>query len=468
MLEQIEVPWRKSYDIGIGVDVTSGSPMNTVVAGVADTVNNAKGAAVDINVSRVETTDDLEKALGISAEASYGCGCFGAGISARFSFAQESKVQTTSLFLAVTVSVELASLSVDKPKLDPDAEALVGNPAAFATRYGNMFVREISRGGIFVGMIRIETEKVEESQDISADLGGGYGLFSAGLKTKMSDISKKYKSKIKIHMYHEGGPVDLQITDPNDPMQILENANRFLQSFQNSPDEMARPYSVSLAPISIANGALPPNAADIQNAQTVLVYCAKRRSGILDQLNLLDYMNDNQAKYDVSNGATWASVQTALQGFQDDLDLVGACASNAINNVLNARMPSDFAKDKGTTFPKAVFPPIMPAPKEGGEMVNVPDFAGCQSGSDCLTRADAVKLKLAYEHQAPAAAFRVIDVKPPKGTPVKAGQVVTIVCPATDYTKYKLLKIPGWHPIVADQLKKAVADRLQAKVKLQT
>lgn len=238
----------------------------------------------------------------------------------------------------------------------------------------------------------------------------------------------------------------LQIKDPTNPLELLENANLFLQSFQQTPGAVACPYSVQLAPLSIANGVAPPNAADLQHAQDVLMYCAKRRSGILDQLNLLDYMNDNQTKFDTSSGAKWDAVTAAIQTFQDDLDIVASCASNAINHPKDAPMPSDFAKEKGKTFPSGKFPDILPAPKGGDATVNVPDFSGCKSGADCLTVA-ADKVKLAYERVAPQAAFRVIDTRPPKGTPVPEGSIVTIVCPATDWTKVKLIEVNDWKRI---------------------
>src|SRR6185503_6445007 len=92
-IHQLTVPYTPGYDFGVGVDLASGSPMGKVVGGEATEVAQAGGAAVDIRIQRIETTSDLEKVLGVDAEASYGCGAFGAGVSARFSFAKNSKIQ---------------------------------------------------------------------------------------------------------------------------------------------------------------------------------------------------------------------------------------------------------------------------------------------------------------------------------------------------------------------------------------
>ena len=67
--------------------------------------------------------------------------------------------------------------------------------------------------------------------------------------------------------------MDLQITDPTVPSQLLDNANRWLRSFQDDPARNAVPYSVTLAPLTIAEGPLPPNTAE-----TVEKYTGRARA----------------------------------------------------------------------------------------------------------------------------------------------------------------------------------------------
>jgi hypothetical protein len=328
-------------------------------------VAQAGGATVDIRIQRIETTSDLEKVLGVDAEASYGCGAFGAGVSARFSFAKNSKIQTSSLFMTVTAKVELAFLSIDDPALSSAAVEIFDRPDVFAEHYGSMFVRGIGRGGLFVGVLRIDTSSSKESEDISAALEGTYGLFSAKATTKFQEVQETHKSEIFIQMYHEGGPVDLTISNPQEPLQLVENASKFLQSFQSTPDQVARPYFVTIAPVTIAQGPPPMNAVDIQHAQDVIVFCAGQRSSMLDQLNLLTYIKDNQSKFDFSNGASVDALVKAVKDVQSDLDLVAACAGNAMDNPSEAKFPVDFAEGRGKSFPLTKMPEPMPqgAPK---------------------------------------------------------------------------------------------------------
>ena len=129
--------------------------MGKVVDGVVSGVTDAHGATKFYDISRIHTTTDLETALGINVEASGGCGCFSA--SGRFDFAKKSKIQTSSLFMAITATVELENLSIDEPALTPLAAQLVSRDDVFSTRFGNMFVRGVGRGGLFVGVMRINT-----------------------------------------------------------------------------------------------------------------------------------------------------------------------------------------------------------------------------------------------------------------------------------------------------------------------
>jgi hypothetical protein len=162
-----------------------------------------------------------------------------------------------------------------------------------------------------------------------------------------------------------GAPTNQKINDPTDPAELLANANAFLQSFQDRPGEVAVPYEVTLAPISIARGPLTLNAQDIEHAQDVLAFCAKRRSALLDQLNGLQYVVDNAARFDFSNGAKMEAMQEALADTQLDIELIADCASGAINHPRDAAMPVEFAKAAGGVFPKAILPTPMPLSKAG-------------------------------------------------------------------------------------------------------
>ena len=372
---QLDVPVRDGYNFGVGADLLSGAVMNKPVSNdVINSIDHAEGATVNVIVQRIQTTHELEQALGISAEASYGSPSFGAGISGRFNFAKSAKVQSSSLFMTVTATVKLKVLSIDAPFLTPEAAKLVDNPPVFAQRFGNVFVRSMERGGIFIGVLRIDTSSSEESESISAELKGSYGLFSAEAKTKFSEVEKKFSSDVFVQMYHEGGPVNLGIKDPTNPLELLTNVDLFLNSFAVNPDSSAVPYLVTLAPITIATGPLPPNEEDLSHAQDVMRFCAQRRSTLLDQLNLLQLIVDFPSRYDFSNGSNLKEIAAAAANTESDLDLISSCASAAINSPKGALLPKDFAADAtpAKKFPSAVMPELLPI----GKPRALPSLAG--------------------------------------------------------------------------------------------
>lgn len=388
-LRTVEVAHRDDYNFGVGADLASGSPMGFVVDGTPEGIAQAGGAQVTFEVRRINSTEELEESLGVSAEASYGSGLFGAGISARFGYAKNCKVQSSSLFMLVTARIVLEHLSIKAPKLTASAAELRSNAEQFAARYGNMFVRGMDRGGLFVGVFRYDVHSEQERTSVSAELEGSYGLFSAEARMKFDSIRSKYHCDAFVSMHHEGGPTDLQITDVTDPVQLMDNANQWLKAFHDDPDRNAMPYTVTLAPIAIAEGPLPLNEIDIQHAQDVLMICAKQRSRILDKINLLEYVVDHSEAYDWTSavGTTVASLTEAVNGFQQDLDIIAGCASRAINIPGEAKMPADFAEETGQTYPAGAMPPLpTPKPPPPAENIQVGNLLGIdlRAWNECL------------------------------------------------------------------------------------
>jgi hypothetical protein len=427
-IRQVTVPYRQGYNIGVSADLATGSPMGKAVDGIATKVQGAGAATVSFSVKRIQSTEELEEALGIDAEASYGCASFGAGISARFSFAKSSKIQTSSLFMLVRAQVELAFESVDDPALTEDADKLLTLPKAFDARYGNVFVRGVQRGGLFIGTLRVDTASSEQSTTISSELAGSYGLFSAKAKENFSSVQKKYNCSVYVDMYHEGGPVDLKISDITNPVELLDNANRFLESFRTLPEEaVAKPYFVTLSPLAIARSKnLPLNSADVEHAQDVLVACTKARSRILDKLNLLEFVLANTEKFTFRPGMDPIGLTQVQANLEIDLDIVAQCASGAINQPIGAKMPAEFALEKGNVYPKGILPTNMPLPI-AGKMTKVPDFTGCNSWQQCnalATRAGVVAQQLIAAGE--PSDFKVLSVSPPYDNDVPEGQVIQI------------------------------------------
>jgi hypothetical protein len=360
-LVTVQIPHQKTLDFGIGVDSNTTSPMNKVVEGEISGVIGADAAKAGFHISRIQSTHELETVLKIDVNASYGSVAFGAGVADRFSFAARSKIQTSSLFMVITAEVELATHSIDEPRLTANAATMADNPQMFGVRFGDMFVRAIGRGGLFVAVLKIETSDEQSTKDISNKLSGSYGMFSADAEVKFSEVRRDFQCDIEVQVYHEGGPVDLVMDKIDDPVLLFGLLKTWLKSFADEPEKAAVPYFAVLAPTAIANGPLPPNAAETEHAQDVLVNCARQRSAIMDSMNLMDAIIAAPARYSFTPPITMADVRAASAGYQADLDTVAAAASAAMNHPASAKMPADFAAEHGRPFPKGIRPEPIPA-----------------------------------------------------------------------------------------------------------
>lgn len=420
-------PWIKGYDLGVGVDMPSGTRMARVVEPIGDGVDKAGGAIGTFRITRIADSRGLQKALGIDVEASYGAGAFGAGVSARISFAQDQEINEQSLFLCVILSIELGFISIDDPKLTAAAAAASNDAGLFQGRYGDMFVSGLASGGLFAAVMTFRTRDAKESQAISTKLEGSYGLFSASAEVRLKEVQTSFHSDLDITVYHEGGPADLVYTEHlEDPRQMLELARRFAESFEQRPEAVAVPYSVAISPIQIAEGPPPPNAAEVQHAADVLMLCSKRRDVLMDTISTLSYVQDHPERYDPA-GASPEAVSAALAGAQSDLDLVADCAGAALRNKAAAMTPEEYARSKGVDYPAYLPPQPPPIPLAIADGTTVPDFKTCTSWGMCEGLAKGAQLTLRQTTGgAESATFNIADVVPPVGTPVALGATVTI------------------------------------------
>lgn len=399
---EITVPHLPTYKFGLGVDRLSGEAMNLAVKPTQTTSDNAGGKKWTFTLSKITSTEDLEKQLGIDVSASYGCACFGAGVSARFSFAEQSSVHKEALFMTITATVELADLSIGECILTDPAAQVTNNPEIFKGRYGDTFLRSCKRGGIFVGVLRIEAQSEKDAENIESDLQGSYGLFSAEASAKFNEVHTKYNASVYCTVYAEGGPPP-NITDPNKPQQLLDYANTWLASFQSNPDASSVPWQWTLSPMIIAEGPLPPNQVDIQHAQDVLVFCATQRSSMFDQINLVNWWLAHKDKYDWSN-TSLDKMAACSSNTEIDLDTIARCASAAMNDPTKATMPADFAISQGKSYPLSR--PVPDGPKARADSPPLPapqvEVPGDLVGQNVLLvvgRLLAIGLKVSVVHR---------------------------------------------------------------------
>jgi hypothetical protein len=361
-LQQEEVIYRNEYDIGIGVAMATGSPMALGAQGDVTPPQLGTGGGGSFLFRRIDTTEELQKELGISADVSGGIGLFHA--SDTFKFSERCKIQSSSLVVLISAKHEFAFQQMDSPKLTPPAAALVENGQSLADQFGEYFIRGVKTGGQFFGVIRIETKSIDTKTDLDNELSGSYGLLiSADVKVKISQALHRASAKVEGFYDYQGGRATTLLTS-TDPIILLEQmfkaAAEWTESVQNDP----KAYSMTLSPYIIALGPTPPNIAEIENQRDVLIRCAKLRSQTLDKLNLIDYILDpkHMNEFEIVPPPESPDLSALQAALARDRDVIADAASFAINNIKKACDPETYMRDiKGVAdFKLTALPPNLP------------------------------------------------------------------------------------------------------------
>ncbi len=419
-MDNVDVPYQNGYDCGIGVNSASGKSRQKGVTGDVSPVETGSGGSGNFYLFKIEKTGELEEHLGISAEASAGVGLFSA--SARFNYAKNSKVQSKSIFLLLVGAKTMGFQQIDKPVLDAEAAALVENGKSdlFFQRYGDCFVRGIQSGGQFFGLIKIDVTSKEDREKIDTSLGGSYGLFSAKVQTNMESALKETKARTSASIYYEGGDVQTAVQSPED---MLKAFGEWSKSVMSAP----KPYSVQLVPWIIANGPLPPNAADLQTQKDVLMSCARLRSHTMDDMNLLEYIlrPQNQSEFQFEPGEL-ETLTKAFAGIQDDYNVIQRAASHALENAANALEPVPFAHQILNRPEYA--PTSFTIPKSADTTkIKAPDFSSVKTWSEMQELAKTSDVVVRYETvNRNEKTYSFISQDHPAGTPVVPKQPILV------------------------------------------
>lgn len=382
-LRQITVPLISGYDIGVGVDYATGDRRGLAVKQEASTTTGSEGTSGMLRVQRITSTSDLLEQFGVHVEASYGA-FFGPNISARFDLGSRASVNTFQLFMAVTGQLEFSTLSIDDPQLTPQAAQLRdSNPQLFAERYGDMFVSALSRGGFIYAFMRIDTKSESEAEDVAGAVSGSYALFKGEADTAFHKQLSRYAGQMAIDLRHEGGPANTTVANKTDPLDLYQTVAAWFNALQNDKS-LAVAYDATLSPLSIAGGGTPPNAAALQSLSDLLVNASRLRNTALDGAGQMNHILDRPAEFIDLNAQRVAAVRLNLNNYLNDIQVIGATASRAIND--SGTLVSDGAigfagVGKSLVGPNYVFPsggPLIPAVEPIPKIIAYtdPDYGG--------------------------------------------------------------------------------------------
>lgn len=223
------------YDLGRGFDVLTASPRGEcVVVQATDKHDEFGPASVNFRSYRIENSQQLDKALGISVSASIKLGVGSADASA--SYSQSLSLSSYTLNYVVEASVRRKGKSIKVQDLQDRYKKLLfsGNPEAyrrFRAICGDGYISEMPVGGDFKAVIQITTSSQKESETVAASMGGSYSIFSGAASFSNAVKKASETNEVRIWSFRRGGEGPVPITADD----IASSAANLPVSTKDSP-----------------------------------------------------------------------------------------------------------------------------------------------------------------------------------------------------------------------------------------
>ncbi len=209
------------------------------------------GQEVSFSLSKVESSQEIQDRLSISASAS--AKFLVAGGDAKFSFAEETKTSDTSVTLIASLVVRNTAWTVPAGvSLSDEAKDLLraNEIPRFRARCGDGFLQSYTTGGEFYAAIEIQTSSKEEKQAISSSIKGNYFTISGSVdfSTELEKISQN--SRTIVRSYQLGGK-DIDTAPCRTVACVADRLTKFTTAVAKEPvvlSAQTAPYLVLALP----------------------------------------------------------------------------------------------------------------------------------------------------------------------------------------------------------------------------
>jgi hypothetical protein len=272
-------------------------------------IPNNNGQKVYFEMSKISSSSELIKKLSLEASANIK---FGIGdIGGKASFANESKINSYSIYLLIKIEVRNVAQSFENDiDLKPQAYQLLEKyPEVFFKRCGDEFVESITTGAEFYALLEIETKSQEDQKSVNAALKGTFSVvftadhqFSYNLLKILKDFSTKLRiyqaggvngDKFKTHRID--GTVIEEIRLPQDPDELIAYAAGF--SSKVTVENSQPIFATTTRYDQLLN--IPPEKSfyEVNTKQDVLNYLAKIADRLKGDLVNLEYIVQNSTQF---------------------------------------------------------------------------------------------------------------------------------------------------------------------------
>jgi hypothetical protein len=320
-------------DFGSGWNDGTGTVRNVGVSGSPPHSIGGDGQIIQFSIDKIETVDELHKALGISIDGSASFSLFGG--SEKFKFAESCNVKTTSVFLVVSVSVTNSEQQMSNETLQsPGPELLAqGNAARFREEFGDYYVKGIQSGGEYFCVMEMTTESESDKTDVLNQLEAGGGVFggaSFDVKTQLTDTLNRISEKHAIHArsFQVGGA---DTNQPTDAAGAVDHAAQFAAKVR----EKSLPFRALIQDYQALNLPAPPNPEQLQRQKENLASIAATRAPLLTALNDLAFMIMNPGQFETPT----INLSDLRNRVADAIGQLNNAASACMSNVNDCNPP---------------------------------------------------------------------------------------------------------------------------------
>lgn len=275
--------------LGAGYDALAEERKNGCVVVTALEQKPVLGQQVEFSLTKIASSDQLNKSMNISASASIKSGLRQG--SAKANFAQSLTVNSYSTYILVSVKVSNALTEMRGVTLTEDAKnAYIQGPERFRQMCGDEFVSGYAMGGEYAAVLRIDSKNSDEKNALDAQIK--YKAFSGKVEfqSAIEEISKT--NSMEVSLFQRGGQGD----------KIPSNAAEVIAQAVNFPSKVSdvNAYTYQTLTEKYTTLALPPGVQVIDTAvqESVIALLAQESASTTDALSDIRFIEENSEQFE--------------------------------------------------------------------------------------------------------------------------------------------------------------------------
>lgn len=280
----------------------------------------------------IESKYDLAKRLGITATASLKSG-FSKG-SATVNYLNEQSLNQYSIYILVSAEILTPLERAKDEQFDSDYIDLArSNPKAFRTKCGNEYVAAIQRGGVFYGLLKLNTEDAASYTRTKASLRAKVGTFKAAVDLEQSISEATSHKSLQIFAFQIGGE---SLPYPTNVTELINRVKNFPAEVANRPVPIR---SITAPYAQLKTFPIEASVFDTATQESVLDYLSQLRFKVTDHRNNVEFILNNKSQF---QSFSQEELNKRIDYANEKINKINFLTKNCLNNFDKCQYPDDF------------------------------------------------------------------------------------------------------------------------------